>query len=261
MQDACGKPARLFVVEYQLQAKRWRPFSIVTDNATWDAEWSRAYGGLLVHHSGSGYSGHHTVHAYAEPQALPGRIWTADGVTLTRYVRGGRRAPLRELPADEKMLRPLGYKRFARLPGNPFEDAMNVEGHIEWCSICRDRLDDSSDAPCAHLRWSDDAAQCIGSGADWHDFSTWVEQAIPALCAALCETRGIERVERLRADLRSRRLRGRDLLGWDDDIDETPRVAELWLDTLRASRKGPMREAVARTLRLVDGWLATRRAA
>lgn len=261
VRDARGKLVELFVVEYQHQGGRWRPHSIVTRDATWDACWSRTHG-LLVHDSGSGYRpGYgHWVCGYVEARAFPGRLWTAPDVKLSCW--GGEGDPAR--PLTEKGLRRKGLKRFAALPCDPFEGARNVEGSIEYCCICRDYLPDDDYAPCAHLRWDDDACTCIGSGVGWDEdraATSAVERAIPALCDSLFEMDGIARVDRLRRELASRRMRGvdlLDLLDWSGALAADHRTASSWLDTLRASRGRIMRGAVSHTVKLIDAWLASK---
>ena len=265
--DATGATVALFVVEYQFQGRRWRPHSIVTRDDTWDADWSRREG-MLVHSSGSGHrpGEPHWLNGYAKPRLFPGRLWTAPGVTLERY--GGDGKP--NLPVDEATLRRMGLKRFAKLPGNPFEDASNVDGHIEYCSICRDYFDDAPEAPCDHLSWSDYAGQQIGSGAytDWRDTS-YVSESLAALCAQL----GRERVKTLRRDVATVPPPAssrpafrpsyqevveefvRQVDDFTGDAENKCRTAVSWLWTLDGGQSRPMRRAVRQTLRCIDTWL------
>ncbi len=256
--DARGVTVALFVVEYQFQGRRWRPHSIVTREDTWDADWSRRQGTLLVHASGSGhYPGEaHWLSGYAKPRLFPGRLWTAPGVTLERY--GGEGKP--NLPVDEAQLRRMGLKRFAKLQGNPFEDASNVEGHIDYCCICRDYFDDAPDAPCDHLRWSDYAGQQIGSGdyTDWRDTS-YISESLTALCAKL----GRERVKTLRRDVATVRPYYQEVVeefvrhvdDFTGDEENKCRTSVSWLWTLDGGQSRPMRRAVRQTLRCIDAWL------
>ncbi len=255
--DARGVTVALFVVEYQFQGRRWRPHSIVTRDDTWDADWSRQQGMLLVHASGSGHfpGEPHWLSGYAKPRLFPGRLWTAPGVSLERYEGKPN------LPVDEATLRRMGLKRFAKLPGNPFEDASNVEGHIDYCSICRDYFDDAPDAPCDHLRWSDYASQMIGSGADqaWHYTSSYVTESLTALCAQL----GRDRVKVLRRDVATDRPYYQEVVEEfvrhaehsTDDAENKCRTAVSWLWTLDDGQNRPMRRAVRETLRCIDAWL------
>jgi hypothetical protein len=253
--DANGDTVALFAVEYQFQGRRWRPHSIVTGDDTWDAYWSRREG-MLVHSSGNGhYPGRsHWVSGYMKPRTFPGRLWTAPGVTLERY--GGENKP--SLHVDEACLRRMGIKRFAKLPGNPFEDVRNVEGHVDYCTICRDYFDDAPDGPCDHLRWSDYACQQIGSGADT-ECEAYVSESITVLCAHL----GRERVQKLRLDVASARRWYQDDLHefvrgvehFEDHEEDKCRTAVSWFWTLNGSGSLPMRRAVRQTLRYIDAWL------
>ncbi len=253
--DASGATVDLFAVEYQFQGRRWRPHSIVTRKDTWDACWSRKQG-LLVHSSGGGqYGGEaYWLSGYVEPKKCPGRIWTVPGLALECW--GGDGKP--NVSVDEQRLRRMGYKRFAKLPGNPFEDAWYVEGHIDYCSICRDHYDDAPEGPCKHLQWSDEAAQCIGSGADYDsECKPYVERGLATLCAQL----GRDGAEQLRRDVVASSVGYRDKLydvlrKVEDSVTETRcRTAVAWLWSLSKSRSKPMQEAVQRTLRCLDDWL------
>ena len=260
VRDGRGEEVALYVVEYQRLNGRWHPHSIVTESDTWDAYWSRAYG-LLVHASGSGlHRGAHWVAGYAEPKTFPGRLWTAPGVSLTCW--GGERRP--EKPLSEPGLRQKGLKRFTKLPGNPFDDARWVAGHVEYCCICRDYLPDDDNAPCLHLQWDDVSCQCVGSGVGWDTDRTAtvaVSDAIPILCDKLLRDQGIARVERLRQELSARHMRGSNLVDWNDELGDEHRTAEAWLDTLHASSGVTMRDAIGRTLKIVDAWIDARKAA
>ena len=256
--DAHGRTVELFAVEYQHQGRRWRPHSIVTGTDTWDAAWSRVHG-MLVTASGSGI-GHANVLAiseYAKPKALPARIWTSPTVTLERCTG----ADLRYQRVDDDGLRRMGFKRFRQLPGDPFEDAHGVDGHIVYCSACDDWMGD--DLTCDHLRWSDEAGQLIGSGADFEEIERYVTAGLRSLSAAI----GAERVARLRRSLEH----GRDTI-WLDELESLSRhvsdverrhcrTALEWIATLDSGQGRVMKRAVARSLRILDAWAREEKAA
>lgn len=252
--DPTGKEVDLFVVEYHRQGARWRPHSIVTDRGTWDADWSRSAGAVLVHDSGGGFREAHHVDRFADPKNLPGAIWLATGVPLRTH-RGLGTTKLRDTALRPSQLAALGYKHLPSFPGDPFADVLNVDS-IEWCEVCRDFHDGGSDAPCPHLRWSQKHCAMFGSGALWDYSGVDVVSALASMCDGVARDQGLERVVRLRKALTARRFRGSDLLEWDDKVEDHHRDAAAWLETLRSSRSDPMRMAVTRTMDAIDTWLS-----
>jgi hypothetical protein len=250
--------AKLKVVEYYRVGNTWRPHSIVTDQATWDASWSKSYGGLLVHESGSGlYEGRAYAINKLLPTTPPARIWVADDVKLVHVVYRKRVLPYRHEDSKENpiktdaALRRLGWVRVKKLPGDPFDGADFTEGGIAYCRICDDHLNDEH--PCDHLVWSDVATQLVGVGTVDSSLEATMAQSYEALFTRL----GAEGVRKLRAALSLH-------LGWfHDPIWETLRelrneyddceVAANYLRTITAEVK--VKSALRETVRRVDGWL------
>ena len=135
------------IIEYHRHGKRWLPHSIVTTEATWDADWSQRHEQLLVHNSGSGHwigrNDPHDVSGYSRVSPPVCRIWAASFVTFSRYVSRGKSASV----SDAGLLK-LGYQRIAEPLGDPFDDARECNRTV-YCSICDDRMDD--DDHCGHV--------------------------------------------------------------------------------------------------------------
>jgi hypothetical protein len=246
----------LKVVEYIRVGNAWRPHSIITDRGVWDACWSRRSGGLLVHESSNCGIYADRAHSISKlaPNQSPWRIWVADGVPLTRFVlkRGAPLGEGRERPVTtDAALRRLGWIRLTKRPADPFKDAMIVDGHIEYCTVCEDYMDDMD--LCEHLVWSDEACQPVGVGA-----VDSMEGTMPESFVALCTRLGVDGTQRLHDVLSLRTGWSRDDV-WDTIYDLRREfmdceIAAHYVTTLSAEAK--VRRAVGETKRRLNEWLA-----
>ena len=176
-------------IEYHQHGKRWLPHSIVTSAETYDADWSRRHGALLVHYSGSGHwigdDRPYMVSGYCDPSKVCCRIWAAPFVTFARYKKG---PGLKHVPVGDKALRKLGYERIAEPLGDPFKDCWKAEGHIVHCSICDDYMDE--DSSCHHV-FTAECGETDGPGSYSDDHGA--KESFLRLCAVTGITRGLRR--------------------------------------------------------------------
>lgn len=134
---------RILFVEYRDS----RPFSVVTDRATYDFEWCKRDGCLYKHDSGSG----------GGPFPVDERMtyWAAPDAKLVGDYDVDERE-YRELPPG-----PPPGQRLAEAPeGYPLATLLDdtSEGETVYCSKCDDWLPgEDTYHPCDHIRWCDRA--------------------------------------------------------------------------------------------------------
>ena len=234
----------VLIVEYVPYKQSLREHSIVTTKSTYDANWSKAHGGLLVHDSGSG-----SLVGDAHQIDPHWTYWVADGMKLTRWDRRNKTT----VPATAKWIKANDVTLLAKIRRDPFVDSISVDGHIVHCSICDDYFNDDSNAPCRHLRWSDDANLTLGPGS-CEDTESWLPDSV----AKLCEHLGDAHSKELRDAIASNELRFDHALSSAlEDIDGEPEAyggdgcepAMLWIDMLDGTKAlAPARAAMA-------GWI------
>lgn len=238
----------ILVVEYVPYGRVLRPHSIVTTTGTYDASWSKAAGALLVHDSGSGsfMGGSHLI----DPHWT---YWVADGMKLMRWStkKNG------EVPATARWIAANEVTLLSKIRRDPFKDSVNVDGHIAHCSICADYFSDDDNAPCPHLRWSDDACMTIGPGSD-EERESWLPESVAKVCGHL----GLAFSRELRDAIVSKRLSfDHALSNAIEDISGEPKdyggdgcePAMLWIDMLDGSNA--LAAARAAMVRWIDAAL------
>lgn len=222
----------VLIVEYVPYGRSLREHSIVTTESTYDANWSKASGALLVHDSGSGarMGDSHQI----DPRWT---YWVADGMKLTRW--DSRKKKI--VPATARWIKANDVTLLAKIRRDPFNDSISVDGHIVYCSICDDHFNDDDNAPCPHLRWSDDANLTLGPGSS-EDIDSWLSESV----AKVCEHLGAAHSKSLRAAIASNDLRfEHELSNALEDIDGEPEAyggdgcepAMLWIGMLTSTKE------------------------
>ncbi len=98
-----------------------------------DCDWIESRRELYHHDAGGGDP---YVNGWSEPERMPGRIWIAEGITIT-----DDSSPRRALSDDDLLAH--GIRRVHGPPPAPFEDAH--EGDVIWCEVCKENIPDEED--------------------------------------------------------------------------------------------------------------------
>jgi hypothetical protein len=98
-----------------------------------DCDWIESRRELYHHDAGGGDP---YVNGWLEPERMPGRIWIAEGITVTDASSTGRAL------SDDDLLA-LGIRRVHGPTPAPFEDAH--EGDVLWCDVCQEDIPDDDD--------------------------------------------------------------------------------------------------------------------
>lgn len=140
-----------------------KPHSVVTTESTYDFNWCERDQDLLYYDSGGGgYPGYsQDVPHWCDPEGKS--FWAADCVELRIKREWDHDA--RKYQVDENATPELLAKyQLVRLEAidDPFEDAIETEGGIRYCSVCDDHFPD--DSTCNHVWWGDGG--WTGPGSD-----------------------------------------------------------------------------------------------
>ena len=98
-----------------------------------DCDWIESREQLFHHESGGGAP---YVNGWLEPERMPGRIWIAEGITIT-----DTNSPRRALSDDDLLA--LGIRRVHGPRPAPFADA--IYGDVFWCEVCKDSIPNDDD--------------------------------------------------------------------------------------------------------------------
>lgn len=140
-----------------------KPHSVVTTKGTYDFDWCERDQDLLYHKSGSGHRSRYSqdLSEWCDPEGKS--FWAADCVELRikrEWDRDAQKYQVDEIATPELLAK---YK-LVRLDSieDPFDDATEAYGGIEYCSICQDKFPD--DSTCRHVWWGDEGQ--TGPGSD-----------------------------------------------------------------------------------------------
>jgi hypothetical protein len=244
-------------VEYTLEGKALRPFSIVTTAGHYDVEYCKSRHQLYAHDSGSGEHEGGEVHLGCtfNHEGPPTRFfWAASSMKPVRSAK--RRGEWNHhVPVPPSQYGKLGYERLPALTGDPFENA--IEGRCTYCPICDDYLpEQDGDWLCVHQVWCD-GGYYVGSGADVGDLADWLKRHLEPVLRSV----GLNGARKIREMLRNPRVGYAAFSGcFYDSIHDVPSELEegfKFLDTLSVRDKR-VAEHVRATLAAVEVHVAAR---
>lgn len=158
---------QIIVIDYD---QKGVPCNVVTTNGSYqfaDTPYGLQWCGGDCYVTDMKYS----IGSLCEP-VPPYKIWTADGVVLTKWVENDTYVPVSSAEALER-----GYKVIDELLDltsllddwqrekgettvNPFDVGENWTEGFAWCSVCETHVPDGSDYYCQHLFWDQELHGC-----------------------------------------------------------------------------------------------------
>lgn len=260
---------RVLFVEFQ----DGRPCEIITGKGCYedyDVDYSRDYGGLIIHNSGSGPLPV-TVQIYASDKY---RYWMADDGITIKAEGGHKTQRIEAMPPDYEWL--LDPSRWWDPPQEGEPD--RTEGQAVWCQVCDDHyLDGDTPPQCGHIFWDGEIGDLSGSGSYEACHDEWAKDGVLRVIEHF--RIAVELKAALMADDFSFHPYGGDMFGTDQFRALMCSVEHVWSDSdgnfdgadgntdmvlvsgtewLASLEAGVTKDAQALTVKWIDEWLVKR---
>jgi len=267
----------IIAIEYDQQGI---PCTVETSGGSY--EFADTPYGLYWHGSGYGLSVmEYSIGMLCEP-VPPHKVWLADGVVLTKWVKDDTYSPISRTEALER-----GYELIddpldmtgviGRLPrkkgrtANPFDVGEESPYGIVWCTVCKTHLPDEPENYCQHLFDGGEIGCCLGTGCSEIDLAKGHKESF----FVVLEKTGLS------GPLRRAMING-DYSFWnmhnfgcqtihacldgvnygkrftDDLTDEQEEDMSIGVGWLRSLETGKTRECELLTVKWIDEWLGVR---